>query len=120
MTIEAFAPMWFIAFTSDFALGCICFYLVFTKMITDKFRALGWWVGWWSFAGAFAIVLNAYMGTDYFWSYHQTGIVTDTATNIGLIGYLAWFMKNNWAMTDTDWEKVYKIRDDAKIRELSE
>ena len=117
--IESFTPLWFLAFATDVVLGCLCFYYVISRVITEKYQGLGWWMGWWAFADAIALMLNATMGTDYFWSYHQTGIIGDTAINLGLIVFLLTFLSDNWALDDDDWQKIYKIRKEAKIRELS-
>lgn len=117
--IEQLTPLWFIAFFVDITLGTIAFYFVSTKVITDTYTGVGWWMGWWAYADAIALTLNATMGTDYFWSYHQTGIIGDTAINIGLIFFLTKWYIGNWALNDDDWQKIYKIRKEAKIRELS-
>ena len=117
--IESLSPLWFIAFFVDVFLGSLAFYFVSTRIITEKYKGVGWWMGWWSFADAIALMLNATMGTDYFWSYHQTGIISDTAINIGLIIFLVSWYLDNWALNDDDWQKIYKIRKEAKIRELS-
>lgn len=101
------------------ALGSISFYLVTKKIITARYENIGWWVGWWSYVDAIALTLNAYMGTDYFWSYHQTGIIGDTAINLGLIAFLLYFWWDNWALDDTDWAKIREIRKLAKVREIS-
>lgn len=119
MMIESLTPLWFIAFLVDVILGCMAFYFVMGRVIVKKFIGVGWFIGWWSFADAIALVLNATMGTDYFWSYHQTGIISDTAINIGLIYFLALSYKQNWALNAEDWLKINQIRKDAKIREMS-
>lgn len=67
---------------------------------------------------AIALVMNATMGMDNFWSYHQVGIVIDTAINAGLLTYIVKAFLANWAMNDDDWKKVDKISGDAKVREL--
>lgn len=118
MTIESFQPLWFLAFFIDVILGCMAFYLVQSKMITERYKGISWWMGWWSFADAISLVLNAYMGTDYFFSYHQTGIISDTAINIALIVFLYRYMADNWGLTDDDWDEIRKIRTQAKIRKL--
>ena len=117
--IEQLTPLWFVAFLIDVILGIIAFYFVISKVITDRYTGVGWWMGWWAFADAISLVINATMGTDYFWSYHQMGIVGDTAINAGLIFFLVIWYKNNWALNEEDWEKIYKIRKDAIIREVS-
>lgn len=117
--IEGFAILWYLAFFVDVSLGCLAFYLVISKMVSPHYMAICWYMGWWAFADAIALALNSIMGTDYFWSYHQSGIVTDTAVNIGLVVYISKVIVDNWAMTDADWAKVDEIRRLAKIRELS-
>ena len=118
MTIESFQPLWYLAFFVDVILGCMAFYLVQSGMSTERYLGVGWWVGWWSFADAISLILNGYMGTDYFFSYHQMGIVTDTAINCSLIYFLARYMLDNWGLTAEDWVQIRKIREDAKIRKL--
>lgn len=116
---ESFTPLWFVAFFVDVILGCLAFYFVNTKIITEKYCGVGWWMGWWAFADAIALILNATMGTDYFWSYHQNGIVSDTAINMGLVYFLVMWYKDNWALNDNDWAKIKEIRKQAKVREIS-
>lgn len=118
MTIEAFQPLWFTGFFVDVILGCMAFYLVQADMMPERFKGLGWWMGWWSFVGAISLVLNAYMGTDYFFSYHQIGIISDMAVNAALIAFLFMFMMDNWGMTEDDWQKIHQIKQAAKIRKL--
>lgn len=117
--IEHFTPLWFVAFMVNVTLGCICFYYITKKYITEQYQGLGWWMGWWAFVDAISLVLNATMGVNYFWSYHQTGIISDTAINIGLVWFLVKWLLDNWPLNDEDWQKIYKIRKEAKIRELS-
>ena len=117
--IESVTPLWFIAFTTDMILGCFSFYLVAKKTLTPKYEGIGWWMGWWSFANAIALMLNATMWIHYFWSYHQIGILTDTAINMALVLFLVIWHQDNWALNDEDWQKINKIRQLAKIRELS-
>lgn len=117
--IESMTPLWFMAFTTDMALGCLSFYLVARKALTHRYEGIGWWMGWWAFADAIGLVLNATMGTDYFFSYHQTGILTDTAINLALVTFLIMWYQDNWALNDNDWLKINQIKKEAKIRELS-
>lgn len=111
--------LWYFAFFVDVLLGCLSFYMVLSRLVTPQYEALCWYMGWWSFADAIALALNSIMGTDYFWSYHQSGIVSDTAINIGLIVYVLRVIYDNWAMKECDWQAVDEIRRQAKIRELS-
>lgn len=117
--IESLTALWFFAFFIDTLLGCLSFYMVLSKLVTVRYEALCWYMGWWSFADAIALMLNGIMGTDYFWSYHQSGIISDTAINIGLIVYVSRVIYDNWAMTDADWVKIDEIRRQSKIRALS-
>lgn len=117
--IEQWTALWYFAFFVDVSLGSLSFYMVLSRLITPRYTGLAWYMGWWSFVDAIGLALNAVMGTDYFWSYHQTGIITDTAINLGLIIYVLSVINDNWAMNEADWDKVYKIRKDAKVRELS-
>jgi len=87
-------------------------------MVTYRYAGLCWFMGWWSFADSISLMLNSYMGTDYFFSYHQMGIVSDTAINLAMIVFLMRFMNDNWGMTEEDWQKIYQVRVDAKIRKL--
>jgi len=119
MTIEKMQVFWFLSFTIDLILGCMSFYILTKRMIVHKYEGLAWYMGWWAFVDAFAIALNATMGTDYFWSYHQTGIISDTAINLGLIIYVGYKMYDNWALNGDDWSKIEQIQKQAKIRELS-
>lgn len=117
--IENIPALWFIAFFIDVVLGCLSFYLVFGRIVRKRYEGLAWYMGWWAFVDAIALVINAVMGVHYFWSYHQVGIITDTAINLGLIIYVARVIRDNWALNDEDWDKINRIRKDAKIRELS-
>lgn len=117
--IEKIPFLWFFAFAVNITLGTISFYIVASKKIKTQYQALGWWCGWWAYLGAFSLALNASMGTDYFWSYHQTGIITDTAINLALIVYILKITQQNWALNDEDWQKIEEIRKQAKIREIS-
>jgi len=117
--IEHLTILWYLAFLVDVVLGCLTFYMVLTKMVNSRYIAICWYMGWWAFADAIALALNGIMGTNYFWSYHQSGIVTDTAVNMGLVVYIARVIMDNWGMTDADWVKIDEIRRQAKIRKLS-
>lgn len=117
-TIEQVPAMWFIAFTIDIILGSLCFYITIKKPVRSSFEGLFWWFGWWSCLDAIALVMNATMGVDNFWSYHQMGIFIDTAINAGLLVYIIKALMTNWAMNDDDWAKVEKISTEAKVREL--
>lgn len=117
--IESLQILWFFAFAIDLILGCLAFYILNKNMITLRYEGIAWYMGWWSFVDAFALALNAIMGTNYFWSYHQVGIVTDTAINLGLIVFVISKMRDNWALNADDWAKIQEIEKQAKIRELS-
>lgn len=117
--IEQAPILWFASFFIDVLLGSLCFYIIMAKPIRSGFDGLFWWFGWWAFVDAFAIVLNATMGVHYFWSYHQSGIVIDTAINSGLLLYVVKALRSNWALSRDDWAKIEQIAKDAKIRELS-
>lgn len=117
--IEHMTIFWYLAFFVDVLLGCLSFYMVLKGMVRPQYEALCWYMGWWSFADAIALALNSIMGIHYFWSYHQSGIISDTAINIGLVVYVVRVIMDNWAMKDEDWKKVEQIRKQAQIRELS-
>ena len=86
--IEQLSYFWIIAIVIDLMLGSLCFYIIAKNPNKTDTDGLFWWFGWFAYLDAIALFFNFTLGIDSFWSYHQIGILIDTAINAGLIAYI--------------------------------
>ena len=110
MTVEHIPFFWGVAFSVDILIGTLAFLLVIRKNVPAWNKGTMLWIGWWSWASALSLVINAVEGPNTSFSYHQIGVFTETMTNIGLVVWGASYLFKNWDVKDTDWLEMEKLR----------
>lgn len=110
MTVEHIPFVWGVAFVIDVMVGLLSFMVVVRKNVPAWNKGSMLWMGWWSWASALSLIINAVEGANASFSYHQIGVFTETMTNIGLVIWGCIYLFNNWYIQDKDWVDIDKLR----------
>lgn len=110
LTIEQIPFVWGLAFSVDLMVGLLTFIIVVRKNVPSWLKSVMTWVGWWSWASALSLIINAIEGPQSTFSYHQIGVFTETMTNIGVIVWGLTYAFRNWYVQDKDWREMDLLR----------
>lgn len=110
VTVENIPFAWGAAFLLDITIGIAMFCMVIRKNSPHWALAPAWWIGWWSWASAFTLIINVTVGTSNPFAYHQIGVLTESMTNIGMMWWVTSMCVKNWFVTSRDWEKIELLR----------
>lgn len=113
MSIENVPFTWGAAFVLDIAMGAVLFAIILRQNLPPWARAACCWIGWWSWASAFTLIINLVLGTQNPFSYHQIGIITESMVNLGFMWWLLMLTAKNWYVTGKDFLTIERMR--AKI-----
>ena len=116
MTVEHIPFFWGVAFSVDMLIGILSFLVVIRKNVPAWNKGTMLWIGWWAWASALSLVINAVEGPNTSFSYHQIGVFTETMTNMGLVCWGVSYLFKNWDVRDTDWLEMEKLRIDISAR----
>lgn len=95
-SIENIPFVWGIAFTINVLMALACFTMIIRREAPQWASGVCCWIGWWSCATAFSLVINTAVGVDNTFSYHQMGVLTESMTNIGITVWCFLFLMKNW------------------------
>lgn len=112
VTLENIPFMWGIAFLLDVIVGFCMFAIILRKSSPSWSMGAACWIGWWSWASAFTLIINMVVGTTNPFSYHQIGVLTESMTNIGMLWWIIGLMMKNWYVRAADWELIERLRAD--------
>lgn len=110
MTLENTPFVWGAAFLLDVITGFMMFSVMVRKNAPAYTLGAAWWIGWWSWASAFTLIINMVVGTDNPFSYHQIGVFTESMTNIGVLWWIVVLQSKNWYVYPKDWLKIEMLR----------
>lgn len=120
-SIESIPFLWGIAFTINIVMGVVSFYLVVRKQTPAWATGAFCWIGWWSSATACALVINAGIGPDNPFSYHQMGVFSESMNNLGICTFIVGFLLKNWNVRgERALREVEDARRRAALRRLEE
>lgn len=110
VTIENIPFTWGVAFLVDVIMGFCMFAVILRR--SQPVWAIGsaCWIGWWSWASAFTLLINMVVGTSNPFAYHQIGLVTESMTNVGVLWWITVMMAKNWYVRASDWEQIEILR----------
>lgn len=118
-SIENIPFVWGIAFTINVLMGASCFTMIIRREAPQWASGICCWIGWWSCASAFSLVINTAVGIENPFSYHQMGVLTESMTNIGITLWCVIFLLKNWNVHgDKDLAEIEKVRSEVSIRNL--
>lgn len=118
-SIENIPFVWGIAFCINILMATIMFLTIVRREAPAWASGVSCWIGWWSSATAFSLIINTSVGIDNPFSYHQMGVLTETMTNIGITFWAFSFMIKNWNLHgDKDLNEIERTRKEVSIRNL--
>lgn len=110
VTIENIPFAWGVAFLLDIVIGWAMFAMILHKNSPSWAMGAACWIGWWSWASAFTLVINLVAGPANPFAYHQIGVLTESMTNIGVLWWIVSLNMKNWYVTGKDWEELETLR----------
>lgn len=118
-SIENIPFVWGIAFVINILMGLATFTMTVRREAPPWASGICCWIGWWSCATAFSLVINTAIGVDNPFSYHQMGVFTESMTNLGITAWCFVFLMKNWDVSgDGDWERIERVRRQVAIDNL--
>lgn len=108
--IEQISFLWSIAFMVDVLVGSLCLVMVLRRNTAQRYRGSLWWMGWWSYASAFTLLINIFVSPDNPFSYHQVGILVETMFNVGAAVFMLIFLLHNHRLVHTAWDEVDQFK----------
>lgn len=116
VSLENIPFMWGIAFVLDIVIGIFMFGLILRKASPPWARGAACWIGWWSWASAFTLIINMVVGTSNPFSYHQIGVLTESMTNLGMLWWITVLVIKNWYVQAKDWAAIEELRTSIYIK----
>lgn len=110
LTLENVPFTWGAAFVLDIAMGGTLFAIILRQNMPPWARAACCWIGWWSWASAFTLIINLVLGTGNPFSYHQIGIITESMVNLGFMWWLLMLTAKNWYIHGRDFQDIEELR----------
>lgn len=118
LSLENIPFMWGIAFMLDIVTGLVMFGLILRKASPAWALGSACWIGWWSWASAFTLIINMVVGTSNPFSYHQIGVLTESMTNLGVLWWICAMASKNWYIQPKDWALIEELRTDLYCTNL--
>lgn len=112
-SIEGIQFFWGVSFTINIVMGIVSFYLVVRKQTPPWATGAFCWIGWWSSATACSLIINAGIGPDNPFAYHQMGVFTESMNNLGICAFVIGFLLKNWNVRG---EEALREIEDARRR----
>lgn len=113
VTVENVPFAWGAAFAIDIIIGLAMFATILRQNAPGWARGACCWIGWWTWASAFTLLINMVVGPTNPFSYHQIGVFTETMTNLGVLWWMTALTIKNWYVRGKDFEQIELLR--AKI-----
>lgn len=116
VTLENIPFVWGCAFLLNIVIGVCMFAMILRRAAPNWALGVSCWIGWWSWASAFTLIINVALGTSNPFAYHQIGVFTESMTNLGMLWWIVTLNIENWYVQSSDWEAIEKLRAEISAR----